>query len=65
MVSHFPSLRERFFSDEGALQTVSVAATGKTEPLPPAAHPGVVERVAHTSSILGDGEWLVCVFFEL
>lgn len=54
MVSHFPSLRERFFSDGGALQTVSVAATGETQPLPPAAHPGVVERVAHTSSILGD-----------
>ena len=60
MVSHFPSLRQRFFSDEGDLQTVSVAATGETQPLPPAAHPGVVERVAHTSSILGDSELLCC-----
>ena len=64
MVSHFPSLRERFFSDGGALETVSVTATGETQPLPPAAHPGVVERVAHTSSILGDSE-LLCVVGSL
>ena len=57
MVSHFPSsLRKQFFRDEGAPQTVSVVATGETHPLPPTAHPGVVERVSHTSIILGDSQ---------